>query len=190
MLSCSLSFGFATLSGSGFAALAESGHGAAASVAALQGTTASVVSFGSIIKSSFTICSVTRYTGGIKWRILNGGGQNWLHGHGGEKAGVAYYRGWKTSRMAGSVSPNTDWVVMCGTNAGSQLKLVNGVDVGTASGGLGGVSLWINGGNYMPGAGSDFAIAELITWPRGLTSDEVYCASDYLISLVLAPTAR
>ena len=77
------------------------------------------------------------------------------------------------------VSPNTDWVVMCGTNAGSQLKLVNGVDVGTAAGGTGGVSLFVNGGPY--NQYSDFAIAEVVVWPRGLTSAEMHRASDHLM---------
>ena len=36
--------------------------------------------------------------------------------------------GWKTPQ-ADHVSPDTDWVLMCGSNAGSLLKLVNGVAV-------------------------------------------------------------
>ena len=69
---------------------------------------------------------------------------------------------------------------MCGTNAGSQLKLANGVDVGTATGGTGDQSLFVNagsGGNEK----SDFAIAELVVWPRGLTDEEMRRASDHLI---------
>ena len=46
---------------------------------------------------------------------------------------------------------------MCGTNAGSQLKLANGVDVGTATGGRGSPSLFVNGGNYYSGQYSGFA---------------------------------
>ena len=172
----------ATFSGSGLAESRSAGHGATSEVLALSGTTSSVIAFGAVIQSSFTVCSVTRYTGGAKGRILNGGGANWLHGHWGGNAGVAYYQGWKTA-LQGHVSPNTDWVVMCGTNAGSwnhasQLKLVNGVDVGTATGGTGGVSLFVN----FPSESSDFAIAEVVVWPRGLTSEEMHRVSDHLMS--------
>ena len=45
--------------------------------------------------------------------------------------------GWQTA-VQDNVSPDTDWVVMCGGNAGwLQLTLVNGVDVGTPAGGTG-----------------------------------------------------
>ena len=76
---------------------------------------------------------------------------------------MAYYEGWKTASRD-NVSPNTNWVVMCGTNAGSQLKLANGVDVGTANGGAGDQSLWVNGG-LVSSQKSDFAIAEV--WSCG-----------------------
>ena len=145
---------------------------------ALSGTTSSAIAFGAVIKSEFTVCSVTRYTGGAKGLILQGGPNNWLHGHWAGRAGVAYYDGWKTKKQ-NNVSPDTDWVVMCGSNAGSQLKLANGVDVGTAAGGTGGVSLLVNANNYET---SDFAIAEVVVWPRGLTSEEMHRASDHLMS--------
>ena len=94
--------------------------------------------------------------GGAKGRILQGS-SNWFHGHYGGYAGVAWYDDWKTAYQ-NNVSPNTDWVVMCGTNAESQLKLVNGRDVGTATGGFGDLSLFVNAGRY-PNEKSDFAIA-------------------------------
>ena len=177
----------ATFSGSGLAELRSTGHGATSEVLALSGTTSSVIAFGAVIQSSFTVCSVTRYTGDTKGRILHGVGANWLHGHYEGSAGVAFYKAWMTD--GNNVSPNTDWVVMCGTNAGSQLKLVNGVDVGTAAGGAGGVSLSVNGGWYNQNGGlysgnqkSDFAIAEVVVWPRGLTSAEMRSVSDHLMS--------
>ena len=218
----------AGLLGPGLAELRSTGHGATAEVAALSGTTSSQISFGAIIESSFTVCSVTRYTGGSKARILNAGGANWLHGHYNGLAGVAYYNGWKTAETD-NVSPDTDWVVMCGKNAG--FIVVNNVDVGIATGGVsadvlcgghraetcalcpfsdgtingafygagwcngdcswdaannncvtpstGGLSLWVNGGAYIET--SDFAIAELIVWPRCLTSEEMYSMSAQLM---------
>merc|ERR1712127_1101555 len=159
----------AALSGSGLVESRSAGHGATSGVLALSGTTSSAIAFGAVIKSEFTVCSVTRYTGGAKERILQGS-SNWLHGHWGfahypGMAGVAHYDGWKTA-VQNNVSPDTDWVVMCGSNAGSQLKLVNGVDLGTgAAGGAGDQSLFVNAG-AVPNDKSDFAIAELVVWPR------------------------
>ena len=75
---------------------------------------------------------------------------------------------------------------MCGTNAGSQLKLVNGVDVGTATGGTGGVSLFVNAG-YASAELSDFAIAEVVVWPRGLTGEEMHRVSDHLMASPPSP---
>ena len=69
---------------------------------------------------------------------------------------------------------------MCGSNAGSQLKLVNGVDVGTTAGGTGGVSLFVNGGWY--NEKSNFAIAEVVVWPRGLTDVEMRGVSEHLMN--------
>merc|ERR1719149_237559 len=178
----------AALSGSGLAESRSAGHGATSEVLALSGTTSSEIAFGPVIKSEFTVCSVTRYTGGTKGRILDGSPANWLHGHWKGRAGTAFYEGWKTA-VQDNVSPDTDWVVMCGSNAGSQLKLVNGVDVGTAAGGTGGQSLFVNGG-YRSWEKSDFAIAEVVVWPRGLTDEEMRRASDHLIDrLGLRPAA-
>ena len=101
-----------------------------------------------VIRDSFTICSATRWSGSgnpatSQRKVLHGtpivagSSYNWLHGHGAggsppaPYAGVADYGdGWKTPQSP-QVDPVTDWVIMCGSNAGAQLTLVNGVDVGT-----------------------------------------------------------
>ena len=168
----------APLVGSGLNEVREAGHGAIRVVTALHGTTTDTIDFGDVIKTEFTICSVTRYTGDAKGRILNGEGANWLHGHHKGHAGMAYYDKGITADI-NNVEPNTNWVVMCGTNAGSQLKLVNGVDKGTGTGGQGGVRLLVNNGGSQK---SDFAIAEVMVWDRGLTDDELVAASDYLMN--------
>eukprot|EP00964_Phaeocystis_antarctica_P060764 scaffold36261_cov74-Phaeocystis_antarctica.AAC.1 len=51
---------------------------------------------------------------------------------------------------------------------------------GTAAGGRGGVSLFVNGG--YDAQYSDFAIAEVAVWPRGLTSAEMHRVSEHLMS--------
>merc|ERR1712127_398027 len=70
----------AALSGSGLAESRSAGHGATSEVLALSGSTSSAIAFGAVIKSEFTVCSVTRYTGGTKRRILQGSSRNWVHG--------------------------------------------------------------------------------------------------------------
>ena len=162
-----------------------SGHGATRKVTALHGSTSASINFGDIIKDRFTICSVTRYRDGVKNQILSSG-LNWIHGHWNGKAGVARYGtvAWHThTDTADTVEPNTNWVVMCGTNAGSQLKLVNGVDKSNNNnnnnngGGEGDAELMVNEDEK-----SDFAIAEVMVWDRGLTSDEMDGVSDYLMN--------
>merc|ERR1740136_639767 len=103
---CSGNDNTAALSGSGLSESSSAGHGATSVVLALSGNTSSAIAFGAVIKSEFTVCSVTRYTGGAKQRILQGGPSNWLHGHWGGNAGVAYYVGWKTA-VQDRVSPDS-----------------------------------------------------------------------------------
>jgi hypothetical protein len=197
-LDCSGNGNWALLSGSGFKELLGKGNGATYNnVSALAGTTKSTIQFGTknnVIQSEFTVCSVTRYiTGGNMGRILQGkdpagrqGSKNWLHGHQqGNLVGVAFYGdGWKT-KIQNNFSPGTNWLVMCGTNAGagSQLKLANGKSVGIADSGWGDMSLWVNGlYNNLPNSqNSDFAIAEVVVWSRGLTDKEMIRASNYLM---------
>ena len=171
--------------GSGLTEFSESGNGAAKTVNGLKGTPNDTIFFGPVIKATFSICSVTRYTNtadelGTRERILQGGEINWLHGHLSDEVGVACYNAYKTSNVNDIKKPATDWVVMCGTNSGSQLKLANGANVGTATGGDGNVTLWVNDG-WASTQLSDFAIAEVMVWDRGLTSSEMFEASYYLM---------
>ena len=176
----------AVLAGALSAAAAE-GNGASGAVTALHGTTAATVDFGAVIQAEFSVCSVTRFAGPVQSRVLDGVQLNWLHGHHGPAGvGVAHYDMWVTSAYHALAAP-TDWLVMCGTNAGAspQLKLANGVSVGTADGGTGGTSIGINLGQSAPGSNSDFEIAELIVWDRALDGTEMTAASDALLGRVL-----
>ena len=95
------------------------GNGAVNSVASISGGTSSTLTWVSSMPVDFTICSITRYTGGANERVLTGSGSaNWLHGHWGGLRGVAYYNGWKTQRIL-SVGTLTDWLVMCGQSSDS-----------------------------------------------------------------------
>jgi len=74
-----------------------SGNGAGALVAFVGGTTSTKSQWGAgSIPGAFTICSVTRYSGATKQRILSAwqnpaGDLNWLHGHWGARAGSKFY---------------------------------------------------------------------------------------------------
>ena len=92
------------------------GNGAKCSVRMVTGATTTSYTFGDILTDHYTICSMTRYTGSHKWRILNGAKTNWIHGHWNGKAGVAHYDGWlgqSTTRLKNV----DDWVVLCGTRS-------------------------------------------------------------------------
>ena len=162
--------------------LTESGHGAAGPVYAVHGGTATTIKFDGAMVGGGSICSATRYTGGAKGRIIGSGeGSNWLHGHGGQRAGRAYYDSPTNSARAKLVegqTGSTDWVLMCSDGVAKVLTRTGGVTEDVSSGAVGtstAVSdLWINGGGNL-GQDSDFAIAELITWDRQLSEGE--CAS-------------
>jgi len=95
---------------------------------------------------------------------------------------VASYDAWVTSYH--SQGTLTDWLVMCSTNNGRR-AYVDGVNVATADrrGGSGNKHIGIN---YAPNGGccdgevSDWAVAEIITWNRALSDDEMLKVSDHL----------
>ena len=169
---------------------AETGHGYSRTINYIEGTTASQYSFGHIISDNFTICSVTRYTGDTKGRILQGTRSNWFHGHRSSGAiGVSFYGGYQTPTMSSSDElDTTDWLIMCGSN-GVELQLVDGIQPRTnravRSGGEGNQSLVINAPqSYLnPPQPSDWGVAEVITWDRVLTHEEMNGVMDYLTSI-------
>ena len=148
-----------------------SGDGAANTVTFISGTTATQILWPeSSVPSTFTVCSVTRYTGGTRNRILTcyGGPSqhtNWLHGHYGSWRGVALYNGWSTSEANHGVLD--DWLVMCGTNAGTAPGnvILDQDEIGTVDGGVG--SCRINIG-YWPSKASDWALHSLLIWDYSL----------------------
>ena len=146
-----------------------SGDGAANAVAYITGATDTLLLWPELsIPSTFTICSVTRFTGGTRQRILkcSGYGLNWLHGHGGGDRGPVYYDAYMVAD--GNVGNVDDWLVMCGTNAGATFPgniIVDQDEIGTADGGTGGGRLNING----PDAeNSDWALHSVLIWDYSL----------------------
>ena len=67
------------------------------------------VRFGPVLRPTFSVCSLSRYTGAegsgkARGRILDGTPQNWLLGHNGGDAGVAHWREWVTRPSGDAVS--------------------------------------------------------------------------------------
>jgi hypothetical protein len=172
------------------------GHGANIQVPYVEGNTGSKVKWGGAdsIPKLFTICSITRYSGTAKQRILScsgspdaGGDMNWLNGQWGGKAGATWYNGEDHGDVQYSISPNTDWVVTCGRNiatAGSISSIVNREVTSTAEGGDGGCQLSINY-RTNPDERSDWQLSRLYIWDKHLPDDVFASVSnalnDYLI---------
>ena len=167
----------ASTSGSKFQVGIGSGHGATGNVKFIGGDTSVQVDFGPILKKDYTICSVDRYTGGSKGRILDCNNKNWLHGHWASQVGVAHYQHWNTNshRNGG----NEDWLVMCGTD-NRQAYLGSSPDTNIATN---------NGHSFGNGEHrlvtnrrekSNFAIMEVMVWQRQLTQAEIKATMQYL----------
>lgn len=184
----------ATLTGSGFSETHASGNGAVNSVRALRGTTSSVVNF-LTLDTSFTICSLTRYSGinsnANRARILTGTGC--CHVYHGQKSGRsngwAYYTGdevrdgWGTCGTGGCASDENPWLVLCGATHRTRPLLANGVDVGSGTWTAGSyitTNLTINGYSAEK---SDFEVVEVMVWTNLATAAQMQAASDYMIRL-------
>jgi hypothetical protein len=168
--------------GSGFSTICETDiNGAAGTVCSLKGTPASALNFGpGSVPPTFTICSITRYTGAARGRILSGDG-NWLHGHWSGNIGVAYYEGWKTGGATAIAIQPTDWLLFCGQNAAPGLFLANGVRVGNgAGGGASNIAFGVNSlGCCGKSEASDWAISEISVWNRALSADDLESVISY-----------
>lgn len=158
-----------------------SGNGATGNISYLSGTTTSKLTWptGSI-PSSFTICSISRYTGTTNARIITTTGGNWLHGHWNGSRGVCYYEGWKTNTT--TVGTLTNWLVCCGKNSASTPGniLIDGVASGTATGGTGGSGYCLTIGNGWTGELSTWALSYVIIWDQLLTDAEMLTVSKAL----------
>jgi hypothetical protein len=140
------------------------GHGADAGVSIpyVGGSTSTQILWGSLsVPSTFTICSITRYSGAAKFRILTCTSANWLHGHWSSKAGATFYG--HAIGIDYTITPNTNWVVACGRNVvnSSQVgTIINGVPTSTGKGGTGYCDLTIGGG-WAGGEFSDWQFSSL-----------------------------
>jgi hypothetical protein len=161
------------------------GNGASRSMPYVQGTTSTSISWPSAsIPSTFTICSITRYSGTTNRRILQCSNLNWMHGHWNGNAGATHYHG-QAATEGYSISPNTNWVVVCGRNiwtAGSAGVIANGVVTCTACGGVGNGNLAINQGDSREFG--DWQLSRLYVWNGHLSNADFAEASAKLNSYV------
>lgn len=140
-------------------------------------TTFATYNFGNVLKTQFSVCSVTRWTtDDVRWkgRILTSRLGTFIHGHWQNKVGVAKYETWETPF---TYNQDTAWVVVCGTNV-APLVFVNGKSVGIWASRAGGdQAITIN---TVAREESLWAVAELIVWNRGLREDEMRMTYAYL----------
>ena len=157
------------------------GYGATADIPYIYGTTTSKITWpNGSIPTNFTVCSITRYTGGIRQRILTATSGNWLHGHWAGEAGTCYYEGWIQNSAYGSLD---NWVVMCGKNNGTAPNnvLVDGSATGKANGGTGGqTAMTINNSISAPEP-SDWAFSHVFIWDQNLSDADMRIVCNGLI---------
>ena len=129
-----------------------SGNGASAPVTFVGGTTSTKMQWGAgSIPNKFTICSVTRYSGSSKGRILTcaanpSGDSNWLHGHWSGQAGSLNYG---SNSYSFSIHVESDWLVMCAltiSDTNRDAIIVNNIVKAKGMGGIGDCALGINHG--------------------------------------------
>ena len=156
----------------------------------VSGTPSTVVSFPSVMNSTYTVLHLTKYNNGTCRRILAGASGNWLSGFWNGCTGVAYHEGWITNSQdwAGVVTNggitaygNNNWLMS--TDANSAYR-ANGVGLGGGGGGGGSASDPIGVNNNPFGETSDWSIACLLVYNTNIiySSQETWLASTYGIA--------
>jgi len=160
-----------------------SGNGAIGNITYISGNTSSSIVFPSgSIPSTYTLLSLTRYTGGIRLRILQSDTLNYVHGHWNGLRGVCHYGddfGFMTS--TNSIGNIDDWLCCIGKNSGNIPGniLIDGIESGIKTGGSGSASLRLNGGKF-PGDASDWAMSCVMIWDQALTNEEMILLNDVI----------
>lgn len=133
--------------------------------------------FGDILPNTYTICSLSAYTGIAQDKVLRG--ENWWHGHAQGEAGSVFYGKWVRDET--NLTGTRSWIALCASNQHEYL-FIDGEERRCAFSGVGGpgVSVGINTGPIQEH--SDWAVAEVIVWDRVLTRTEMLDAQNYLRS--------
>ncbi|EKX50295.1 hypothetical protein GUITHDRAFT_104106 [Guillardia theta CCMP2712] len=159
----------------------------------VNGSFHDVVSFPpmSIPGPVFTLCSISRYNGDRRNRILQGRDDNFVHGHWSAGGGQAYYSGsWSLQQ---DLSATADaWVVLCGQNYQEGKFFLNGVEYDRSAGSLpDSLQLTINEIGWQPDYGyflesSDWALSEVAIWRGALRADEMRAVSSHFMQKLSA----
>jgi hypothetical protein len=142
----------------------------------LRGTTSGTVTWPeTILPSTYTLFHVARYNG-TERRIFTGLSNNWLSGFWGGLSGQAYHGGWLTNNTTDYYADN--WVIS--TDQNSRYRGFSGGSSNESTGG-GGTSarLAINTGTSSSET-SDWEVAEVIVYPRTLSSGEYVTVENWL----------
>jgi len=109
---------------------------------------------------------------------------NWLHGNWAGQTGVAYFgdpngNQWQTSSTR-QPTAGRSWLVMCSTDFG-RVYVDDFVSIATGSTGItGNIGDIETNDGLISGETSDFAIMEIMTWNRALTTSEIFGVMGYL----------
>lgn len=150
------------------------GNGANCNITYLTGNTSANINFGSgSLPTNFTVCSLTRYNGATRRRIMMSSPGDYLQGHWNTFRGVCHYNGWKTIYGDRTLGNQMDWLCCIGRNNNSIPTniICDGIPVGGNVGGIGNFNLTVNTGN---GETSDWAFSLAMVWDQFLTDDEVF----------------
>jgi hypothetical protein len=167
------------------------GFGALSQVYALSGdTTANLTWPSGAVSSNFTICSISRFTGGVNKLVIQGSSiGNFAHGHTTATRGDVYYN---TYLNSGPFEGNlTDWLVCCAKNNSTAPNnvLIDGVPRGTNSNSGTGGSGFLSINNSGQGQYSNWAISYIMIWNTRLTDAEMASVSTYLMNYLASGVA-
>jgi len=143
----------------------------------VQFSSSDTIAFNNDNLSSYTVFTITRYTGQNKNRMINGIESNWFSGHHGGFSGVAYHEAWISANV--DVHGNNFFI---GTDVASSYS-TNGILRGTATPGVTTLpKLAINLGQATPSQNSDGQLLDLLMYNRQLSDPEKRRVEHYLAS--------
>jgi len=173
----------------------------------VYGTIHQMVDFGPVLKQTFTVCSVTRYSGLANQGTILVGSNGDIHGHWNGRVGVANYGTvWRTQQWNRNVG-SVNWLIFCGSNAGGSVTdgtsdvAVNNVDARVPNY-MNPFMVPVNGSNYddlnevdynfylqntqnlqintaAAEGYSDFALFELAVWNTQLSLADMQTVAQY-----------
>jgi len=175
----------------------ETGNGAQGRVAFVGGGTTTRMQWGrGSIAPAFTICSITRYSGGARYRILSckgnhAGSLDWWHGHWHGNAGSIYYDDAHHGMQHYTISSVGNWIVACGSNVNNiggtgTRTIVNGDARSSARTGASNCALGINFFAEL----SDWQLSKLYIWNYHLSPTDFTLAASSLFTKLTTDTSR